>query len=188
MAFIVDAVHAHGYVVAIRDDQGNYSLVDLADCLVASLEPCLDMELFRTVRAATGTLVWPGGYDIDPERVVASRIPSTENRAKVTLETADRTSILTSNEDSMPIISLFYGLIIRMYHDERKHHTPHLHASYADTEAVCDIATGEIIVGYLPTAQKRLVQAWIELHRDELRANWELLRAGESPVRIRGLQ
>ncbi|MBU3679759.1 MAG: DUF4160 domain-containing protein [Candidatus Kapabacteria bacterium] len=188
MAWIVDAVYAHDYVVAVRDNGGHHALVDLADCLTGPLHACKDTSLFRLVRAATGTLVWPGGYDIDPDRVLERAIPDSDLAARVTLESADRSKILTSCEDSMPIISVFYGLIIRMYHDENRHHTAHLHASYAESEAVFDIATGEIITGQLPTSQRRLVQAWIELHSDELQANWQLLRAGEQPVRIRGLQ
>ncbi|MFM8770926.1 MAG: DUF4160 domain-containing protein [Candidatus Kapaibacterium sp.] len=188
MAWIVDAVYAHDYVVAVCDNTRRCAFVDLAECLTGALFACRDRSLFRLVRAATGTLVWPGGFDIDPERVLEHVIPDSELAARVTLETADRSRILTSREDSMPIISIFYGLIIRMYHDEQRHHSPHLHAYYAETEAVFDIATGEIIAGQMPTSQRRLVQAWIELHSDELRANWELLRAGEEPVRIRGLQ
>jgi hypothetical protein len=188
MAWIVDAVYAHDYVVAVCDNEGRCAHVDLADCLAGRLHACKDPSLFRLVRAATGTLVWPGGYDIDPERVLGRSIPDSDSLARVTLDTADRSRILTSCEDTMPIISFFYGLVIRMYHDENRHHTAHLRASYAETEAVFDIATGEIIAGQMPTSQRRLVQAWIELHSDELHANWQLLRAGEQPVRIRGLQ
>jgi hypothetical protein len=48
----------------------------------------------------------------------------------------------------MPIISLFFGIIIRMYHDD--HPPPHFHASYQGFEAFVAIATGEIIAGSLP--------------------------------------
>ena len=43
---------------------------------------------------------------------------------------------------------------------------------------------GEILAGNLPRKQLRLVQAWIELHRDELQADWELARSGEQPYKI----
>jgi hypothetical protein len=59
----------------------------------------------------------------------------------------------------MPIISMFYGIIIRMYLLDTKHHN-------------------------LPRKQLRLVQAWIELHRDELMADWELAGNGENPYKI----
>ncbi len=72
----------------------------------------------------------------------------------------------------MPIISMFYGIIIRLYlMDNKQHSLPHVHAKYAEFEASIDIADGEILSGELPRKQLRLVQAWIELHRDELMAD-----------------
>ncbi|ACF13808.1 hypothetical protein Ctha_1345 [Chloroherpeton thalassium ATCC 35110] len=65
--------------------------------------------------------------------------------------------------------------------------TPHIHARYAEFEAPVDIADGEILAGNLPRKQLRLVQAWIELHRDELTANWELAINGEEPYKIKPL-
>lgn len=85
----------------------------------------------------------------------------------------------------MPIISMFYGIIIRMYLlDNRHHNLPHIHARYADFEASINIADGEVLAGDLPRKQLRLVQAWIELHRDELLADWELASQGELPYKI----
>jgi len=51
-------------------------------------------------------------------------------------------------------------------------------------EASISIEDGEILVGNLPKKQLRLVQAWIELHHDELMADWELAVSGESPYKI----
>lgn len=85
----------------------------------------------------------------------------------------------------MPIISMFYGIIIRMYLLDNKHHSvPHIHAKYAEHEASFDIAEGEVLAGQLPRKQLRLVQAWIELHRDELMADWELAVSNEKPYKI----
>lgn len=85
----------------------------------------------------------------------------------------------------MPIISMFYGIIIRLYLLDNQHHnTPHIHARYAEFEASIDLAEGELLAGELPKKQLRLVQAWIELHRDELMADWELAVAGELPYKI----
>jgi len=58
------------------------------------------------------------------------------------------------------------------------------HAKYAEFEASIGIDDGEILAGQLPRKQLRLVQAWIELHRDELQADWELARSGEQPYKI----
>ena len=38
------------------------------------------------------------------------------------------------------------------------------------------------------TKQMKMVQAWIEIHKDELFADWELALAGEEPFRIAPLQ
>jgi len=85
----------------------------------------------------------------------------------------------------MPVISMFYGIIIRLYFlDNQRHGVPHIHARYAAFEASVRIDDGEILAGELPRKQLRLVQAWIELHRDELMADWELAVSGETPYRI----
>lgn len=85
----------------------------------------------------------------------------------------------------MPIISMFYGIIIRMYLIDNQHHNlPHFHAKYAEFEASIRIEDGEVLAGELPRKQLRLVLAWIELHRDELQADWELALAGENPYKI----
>lgn len=85
----------------------------------------------------------------------------------------------------MPIISMFYGIIIRMFLiDNRHHHLPHIHAKYAEFEASISIEDGEILAGELPRKQLRLVQAWMELRRDELMADWELAVSGENPYKI----
>jgi hypothetical protein len=87
--------------------------------------------------------------------------------------------------ENMPVISMFYGIIIRMYFLNNQHHgVPHIHARYAEAEASMCIDDGEILAGELPRKQLRLVQAWIELHRDELMADWELAMAGENPYKI----
>jgi len=85
----------------------------------------------------------------------------------------------------MPVISMFYGIIIRLYLLDQVHHKlPHIHARYAEFEASIGIEDGEVLAGELPRKQLRLVQAWIELHRDELMADWQLAANGELPYKI----
>ncbi|MBK9182321.1 MAG: DUF4160 domain-containing protein [Ignavibacteria bacterium] len=88
----------------------------------------------------------------------------------------------------MPIVSVFIGLIISMFKDERQHNTPHIHVRYAEHNASVNITTGDVIIGSLPRPRLRLVEAWIELHRDELLANWELMKAGLAPERVKPLE
>ena len=89
---------------------------------------------------------------------------------------------------AMPVISMFYGIIIRLYLLDNVHHRlPHIHARYAEFEASIGIDDGEVLAGELPRKQLRLVQAWIELHRDELVADWALAASGELPYKIEPL-
>ena len=88
----------------------------------------------------------------------------------------------------MPILSMFYGIIIRLYLlDDKKHTLPHIHDKHAEFEASINIEDGEILAEKLPRKQLRLVQAWIELHKDELLADWEIAINGETPYKINPL-
>jgi hypothetical protein len=85
----------------------------------------------------------------------------------------------------MPTISMFYGILIQMYfYDDKKHHCPHIHAEYGDQHATLAISDGTILAGSLPSAKMKLVQAWIEIHRDDLLADWKLAVAGEPVFKI----
>ncbi|NCB69574.1 MAG: DUF4160 domain-containing protein [Bacteroidia bacterium] len=85
----------------------------------------------------------------------------------------------------MAIISMFYGIIISMYYlDNRQHNLPHIHVKYQDEEAVISISDGVLLEGSLKTNKMKLVQAWIEIHKDELFANWELAINGETIFKI----
>jgi Domain of unknown function (DUF4160) len=85
----------------------------------------------------------------------------------------------------MPELSRFFGIIIRMYWEvNAPHHTPHFHAYYQDDVAVYSFDPVELIAGSLPRRQRRFVEAWAELHEAELRDDWDLLQAGQTPVPI----
>ena len=85
----------------------------------------------------------------------------------------------------MPVVSMFYGILIYMYfYDTKQHHRPHIHAHYQGDRAVVDIESAELLDGSIPNAKLRLVQAWVELHRDELMADWELASKGEAVFKI----
>ena len=89
----------------------------------------------------------------------------------------------------MPTISLFYGIIVSMYFlDNRQHKMPHIHVRYQDAEAVYSIPEGELLSGAIPPAKARLVQAWIEIHRDDLMADWQLAVSGQLPHKIEPLK
>ena len=89
----------------------------------------------------------------------------------------------------MPVLSMFYGIVIRIYFfDNKQHHVPHIHAEYSDHKAVFSIETGEILTGRFPVKKTKLVQAWIEIHREELDADWQLAVNGEEVFRIEPLR
>lgn len=88
----------------------------------------------------------------------------------------------------MPTVSMFYGLIIRMYFAPGEHPPPHFHVYYNECRATIDIYTCELLEGWLPRKQRKLTLAWAELHQEELIANWKLVMKGEDPFRIQPLQ
>ena len=89
----------------------------------------------------------------------------------------------------MPVISMFYGIIVLMYYfDNRKHQQPHIHVQYSGEEAVISIPDGNVIEGSLKTAKLKLVQAWVEIHQDELMADWQLAVNGQAIFKIEPLK
>lgn len=88
----------------------------------------------------------------------------------------------------MPTISMFYGIVIRMYLGKKEHNPPHFHAYYQDSKGTFDIGTCEFKDGNLSRKQIKLIEAWAELHKDELLANWELAQNGELPFKIEPLK
>ena len=89
----------------------------------------------------------------------------------------------------MPELSRFFGIIIRMYAEPlAPHHRPHFHAYYQDAVAVYGLGPVELITGSLGLRQQRLVEAWAELHEEQLMQDWLLLQAGRHPLPIPPLQ
>lgn len=84
----------------------------------------------------------------------------------------------------MPTLSMFFGIIVRMYMGKSEHNPPHFHVYYQDYKAVVDINSMTMKEGEFPSKQTRLVLAWTELHKEELLANWELAQNGELPFKI----
>jgi len=65
-----------------------------------------------------------------------------------------------------------------------QHHRPHFHAYYGNEVAIYALSPIELVVGSLPRRQQRLVEAWAELHEDELLTDWQLLQSGRVPLPI----
>ena len=74
------------------------------------------------------------------------------------------------------------------FFDNKEHKTPHIHIEYQDDTAVVSIPDGTLIAGQFPKAQMKLVQAWIEIHKDELMADWKLAVEGQNVFKIEALK
>src|SRR5438445_11958885 len=80
----------------------------------------------------------------------------------------------------MPELSRFFGVIIRMYMEVgAPHHLPHFHAYCQDDVGIFSLDPVDLIAGELPRRERRLVEAWAELHQEELLADWARLKRGK---------
>lgn len=84
----------------------------------------------------------------------------------------------------MPTISMFYGIIVRMYCSPKEHNPPHIHIYYQDFKAIININSCELTEGKFPSKQKKIVLAWAEIHKEDLLADWALASKGELPFPV----
>ena len=86
----------------------------------------------------------------------------------------------------MPLVSEFEGIEIYLYFDD--HMPPHFHAKYNSNEALVDIESSCVLKGALPSNKLKLVLAWSELHRAELKENWVKAKNKQLPQAIEPLK
>lgn len=72
----------------------------------------------------------------------------------------------------MPVISRFYGIIIKMYFQQSEHNPPHIHAIYGEFIGVISIIDFQILEGDLPNKALALVLEWLSIHKEELLIMW----------------
>ncbi|MBK6357195.1 MAG: DUF4160 domain-containing protein [Betaproteobacteria bacterium] len=84
----------------------------------------------------------------------------------------------------MPILSVFFGMIVRMWHDD--HPPPHVHVEYQGFVAQVSIETGNIIRGQLPRKAAAIVREWCLKHQVELLENWLRAQHFEPLEQIKG--
>lgn len=72
----------------------------------------------------------------------------------------------------MPVIARFYGMIIKMYFQQREHNPPHIHVVYGECIGVIAIQTLEMLEGDLPPKAVALAKEWVGLHQPELLQIW----------------
>jgi len=86
----------------------------------------------------------------------------------------------------MPIISVFFGIVVRMFYKE--HEPGHFHAEHQGQQGKVDFS-GEMTVGHIQSRTAlRLVREWMLLHQAELQANLEQMKAGRALSRIAPLE
>jgi hypothetical protein len=174
--------HIRAHTLWLRFSDGLEGEIDFGSHLVdltgPVLSPLRDERLFSRVRLDAGALAWPNGADWAPEslhRLVAATkkdVPRA-NDSELWYELRQRTG--------MPEISRFYGIVITMYFVD--HARPHFHARFGG-QAISMEIDDDGLSGSFPHHRLALLYEWRDAHRDELRANWERLRQGQSPVSI----
>jgi hypothetical protein len=90
-------------------------------------------------------------------------------------------AVTQKNGVVMPVLSMFYGIIISMYF--RDHLPPHFHAAFQGKEAIFSL-DGALLEGDFPANKSRMVAVWAEIHREELIANWQLASEMRSLFKI----
>ncbi len=122
--------------------------------------------------------------------------PQSQLRARIGSQTDDLLPISTpnflahvsvhANTRGVPILSTFFGIIVRMFHGD--HNPPHYHVQYGEYEAILDVETGRVLEGTLPKRVAQLVKEWHLKHKKELRSSWEQAQEFSPLQRIKGLE
>jgi hypothetical protein len=85
----------------------------------------------------------------------------------------------------MPVISTFFGIMIRMFFGD--HPPPHFHAEYQGEKATFAF-NGDLLAGNISSPRaRRLIREWAVLHRFELMVNWKNIEQGRPLNRIEPL-
>jgi len=86
----------------------------------------------------------------------------------------------------VPVISAFFGILIRMYYKE--HGLPHFPAEHGGDQATFTF-DGALLAGAIRSRRaRRDIAAWAALHRPELEANWAAVTRGDALERIEPLK
>ena len=86
----------------------------------------------------------------------------------------------------MPVISLFFGIIIRMHY--REHEPRHFHAEHQSQEGKFDFDGNQTVGNITSKNALDLIRQWAQLHRAALETNWSRINAGQPLDRIPPLE
>lgn len=70
----------------------------------------------------------------------------------------------------MPRVGETLGIVFYVYADD--HDPPHVHAIHGDNAILIEIATSNVLAGWMPASQRREAVAWVENHRELVREAW----------------
>jgi hypothetical protein len=155
---------------AVWLSQNRHHVADLRRSIEARRSTCNLFNMPKQVR------------DIEAlyEKAIAQGIPNKKTKTF--------TASTPVNQSEFAILSLFYGIVIRLKRHPKSTSQPHIHADFQGSTARITLNPIEITQSNLPTRQERLVLAWIEIHQDNLLANWDLVQHGQTPILIDGLK
>ena len=77
------------------------------------------------------------------------------------------------DSNQMPVISRFYGMVIKMYFIASEHNPPHIHVIYGEYMGVLDIRNSEMITGDLPAKALAIAKEWTSRNKDALLQMWQ---------------
>jgi hypothetical protein len=91
---------------------------------------------------------------------------------------------MSQNADDLHVLWAAYSDVLSRY---RETSCTHIHADYQGQVAVYSVPDGALLAGELPPNKHKLVVAWIEIHHEDLLADWNLAVNGKKPFPIKGL-
>lgn len=81
----------------------------------------------------------------------------------------------------MPVISRFYGIIIKIFFRQSEYNPPHIHAIYGEYVAIIDIQKLLIMEGDLPPKAQAMVIEWTKTNQQSLLNIWNTQEFVELP-------
>ena len=144
-------------------------------------------DFFAGVHIAAGDgIAWSEELDLCPDALylqITGKSPEDIWPAlKEQPEGLDRASCKDRTVTSIPEVSRFYGIVIRIHTED--HTPPHVHARYGEAEAAIGIRRFEVLHGRLPPTALGLVVEWMARHQDKLLAAWERAQRDGTSVKI----
>lgn len=82
----------------------------------------------------------------------------------------------------MPVISIFFGIVIRMHF--REHEPKHFHAEHQAREGKFDFDGNQTVGNITSKNALDLIRQWAVLNREALESNWSKIKAGQPLDRI----